>query len=138
MAKRKLTIWVEDGTAQKIEQLARLERLSVSQFGAQMLERAVTEYADNLGWDMVGARIEEAVRREVGRMSDRLGKLMVRAALEAGASRGMIYNLVTAQQGEESAKRINSTAWNYSLTRLKSPINDISEILKINDGQKMN
>ncbi len=134
MSKRKLSIWVEDDLADRIQAMAKVERLTVSQFGAQMLERSVTQWADNMGWDMVGIRVQDTVAREVGRMSDRLANLMVRAALESTATRAVVYNdrmrVARTDQEREDVKRANSQAWTYAIDRLKSPVAAVAELLK--------
>jgi len=134
VSKRKLSIWVEDDLADRIQAMAKVERLTVSQFGAQMLERSVTQWADNMGWDMVGIRVQDTVAREVGRMSDRLANLMVRAALESTATRAVVYNdrmrVARTDQEREDVKRANSQAWTYAIDRLKSPVAAVAELLK--------
>lgn len=133
MAKRKLTIWVEEEIAERVEMLAATERMTVSQFGARLLERGVTDWADHMGWDVVGVRVQDAVKREVGRMSDRLAQLMVRGTLEATATRALIYNdrMQGARSDEqrEDVKRANSQAWTYAVDRLKSPVQAVKELL---------
>lgn len=133
MAKRKLTVWVEEDIADRVEMLARTERLTVSQFGAALLERAVTQWADNTGWDVVGIRVEDAVRKEVGRMSDRLAQLIVRGTLEATATRALIFNdrmqQATSDEGREDVKRANTQAWSYAVDRLKTPVQAVKELL---------
>jgi len=42
----------------------------------------------------------------------------------------MLYNLIERQHGEESAKNTNSRAWNYAVSRLKTPINEVVDFLK--------
>lgn len=120
--------------ADRIEAMAKVERLTVSQFGAQMLERSVTQWADSAGWDMVGVRVQDAVAREVGRMSDRLANLMVRAALESTATRAVVYNdrmrVARTDEEREDVKRANSQAWTYAIDRLKSPVAAVAELLK--------
>ena len=133
MPKRKVTIWVDDKVAGKLEKLAEVEKLTLSQFGARLIERGVTEWADTMGWDVVGVRVEDAVKREVGRMSDRLAQLLVRSVLESTATRVLIYNerMQSAKNDEqrEGVKQANSQAWTYAVDRLKTPVQAVKELL---------
>lgn len=134
MAKRKLTVWVEEDIAERVEMLAKAERLTVSQFGAALLERGVTQWADNMGWDIVGIRIEDAVRKEVGKMSDRLAQLIVRSALESSATRALIFNeymqMAKTEAEREEVKKISNQAWTFAVDRLRKPVQAVKELLE--------
>jgi len=143
LAKKKLTIWLDEEAADRLKQMASVEGLTVSEFGAALLTKGVTSWADSAVMDMAGARIEATVKREVGAMSDRLANLMVRGALEATATRGMVFNYLMqqaqatsspekpgeVQARQEGVKKANSQAWTYAVDRLRSPVAAVRELL---------
>ncbi|QFP75717.1 hypothetical protein [Deinococcus sp. AJ005] len=121
MPKQKLTIWVEEDVAQRLKNLAAVQDLTLSEYGATLLARGVAQRSDELILDLAGVRIERAVKREVGVMSDRLAKLTVQAAMEAGTSRLLHVNQIAQQAGPEVAQALNRTAAAETRERLRNP-----------------
>ena len=127
MPKRKLTLWVDDVVADKVEAIAKMEKLTVSQIGARLLERGVTDYADGMAWDVLGDRVETVLRKEIGRMSDRLGSLIVRSAIESSAIRRLIFAELVKKHGREQADSMRQFTYADALTALKKPIEGWSD-----------
>lgn len=134
MAKRQISVWVEEDIAERVTVLAKQERMSVSQFGGELLKRGLTGYADNIGWDFVGVRVEDAVKKEVHLMSDRLAQLLVRATLEGTATRALLVNdmmaACTTDEQREAVKRASSQAWTTAVDRIRKPVQGLKEILE--------
>lgn len=134
MAKRQISVWVEEDIAERVTVLAKQEKLSVSQFGGELLKRGLTGYADNVGWDFVGVRVEDAVKKEVGLMSDRLAQLLVRATLEGTATRALLVNdmmaATTNDEQREAVKRASNQAWTTAVDRMRKPVQGLREILE--------
>lgn len=134
MKKRQISVWVEEDVAERITTLAKQEQISVSQFGGELLKRGLTGYADNIGWDFVGVRVEDAVKKEVGLMSDRLAQLLVRATLEGTATRALLVNDMMAacanDDQREAVKRASSQAWTTAVDRMRKPVQGLREILE--------
>lgn len=129
MPKTKLTIWVGEEAAQRLKHLATLEHLTLSEYGGVLLARGVAQRSDELAADLIGARVDAAVRREVGRMSDRLATLTVQGALEAGAARRLLLSQIAGQAGEEVARTLSQQAWNDTRDRLRTPSAAVKELL---------
>lgn len=134
MAKRQISVWVEEDVAERVTVLAKQERMSVSQFGGELLKRGLTGYADNIGWDFVGVRVEDAVKKEVGLMSDRLAQLLVRATLEGTATRALLVNDMMAACASDdqraAVKRASNQAWTTAVDRIRKPVQGLREILE--------
>ena len=128
MAKRKLTIWVEDDLASRLEYMARAEGLAVSQYGAILLERAMREAADELGLDLVGKRIELALAREFDRSFDRIETLLFRTSIDSASARGLVFQILKTLLDEEEAAKINKSVGAYAVKRMKLPIEGFEEI----------
>lgn len=129
MPKTKLSIWVDESTASKLKRLATTERLTVSEFGGLLLTRGLTAHADGIVMDAAGARLERAVRQEIASMSDRLAGLTVRAALEAGAGRLMLYTTLAEQLGDDAARELERDSWSAARDRLRRPSQSVQELL---------
>ncbi len=134
MTKKKLTIWVEEEAAQRLKNLAAVEDLTLSEYGATLLARGVTQRSDELILDLAGVRIERAVKREVGVMSDRLAKLTVQAAMEAGTSRLLHVNQIAQQAGPEVAQALNKKAADETRERLRTPSAAVRDLLGLEDA----
>lgn len=129
MPKTKLSIWVEETTATKLRGLAANEGITVSEFGGLLLTRALTAHADGIVMDAAGARLERMVRQEIVSMSDRLAGLTVRAALEAGAGRLMLYTTLAEQLGDDAARELERGSWAAAKARLRAPSQAVRELL---------
>lgn len=134
MSKKKLTIWIEENAAQRLKSLAAIEDLTISEYGATLLARGVTQRSDELILDLAGVRIERAVKREVGVMSDRLAKLIVQAAMEAGTSRRLHLNQIAQQAGPETAQALDRTAASETRERLRTPSAAVRDLLGLEDA----
>ncbi|CAM4452998.1 hypothetical protein [Deinococcus marmoris] len=134
MPKQKITIWVEEDAAQRLKNLAAVEDLTLSEYGATLLARGVAQRSDELVLDLAGARIERAVKKEVGAMSDRLAKIIVQAAMEAGTSRRLHLNQIAQQAGPETAQALNRTAAAETRERLRTPSAAVKDLLGLEDA----
>ena len=131
MSKRKLTIWVDESTDQRVRDLAAMHNLTLSETAGSYLESAIQAKAETLGMDLLTPIIEAAVRREVGRMSERLARLLARTALEAASTRRIVYNQLIRQGVDaETAKAINDQSWQRSVESLSKPLAAIDELLR--------
>lgn len=84
MAKTKVTLWVEPEYAEKLQALARLEGLAVSQYGAVLLERGIKQANDSVGLDLLETRLKVMMSKEFDAMSKAIEKLLVYTAVESG------------------------------------------------------
>ena len=131
MSKRKLTIWVDEATDQRVRDLAAMHHLTLSETAGSYLEKAIQTKAETLGMDLLAPIVEAAVRREVGRMSDRLARLLARTALEAASTRRIVYNQLIRQGVDaETAKMINDQSWQSSVDALKRPLAAVDELVR--------
>jgi hypothetical protein len=111
--------------------LAAQQGASVSEMCAQLLRRGVEEdAAGGVGAEILLPAVRASVRREVGRMSDRLAQLLARSALESAAARRVAFQLLAEELGVEEANRRNKAAWKGSVESLKKPAEDLREILE--------
>jgi hypothetical protein len=131
VSKVKITTWVDERTASAIKGLAAQHGVSVSEMCAQLLRREVEEdAAGGVGAEILLPAVRAAVRREVGRMSDRLAQLLARSALESAAARRVAFQLLAEELGVEEANRRNQAAWRGSVESLKKPAEGLREILE--------
>lgn len=130
MSKVKITTWVDERTAGILRAQAARNEVSMSETCARTLQAAVKEeVAEGVGAELLLPSVRAAVRREVGRMSDRLSNLMVRSALESAADRRALYQILVEDFGQERAAEINRRAWAQSVESLKKPAEGLREIL---------
>lgn len=130
MSKVKVTTWVDERTAGILRARAAQNEVSMSEACAQTLQAAVKEEAaEGVGAELLLPSVRAAVRREVGRMSDRLSHLMARSALESAADRRALYQILVREFGQEQAAEINRRAWAQSVESLKKPAEGLREIL---------
>src|SRR5690349_11835177 len=92
--KTKVTTWVTYDAHRALRDVAAVHELTVSQVAAEILERGLRERAETAGLGMLGPAVESVVKREVGRMSDRLAHLLARTALESATARRLIFQLL--------------------------------------------
>jgi hypothetical protein len=131
VSKVKITTWVDERTAGIIRGLAVQQGVSVSELCAQLLRRGVEEdAAGGVGAEVLLPAVRASVRREVGRMSDRLAHLLARSALESAAARRVVYQLLVGELGPEDARHANEVAWTRSVESLKKPARGLREILE--------
>ena len=129
MSKVKITTWVDEGTAKVLRGLAAQHGVSLSEVCARNLRRSVEDHAEGVGAEIVVPAVRAAVRREVGRMSDRLAHLLARSALESAAGRRVAYQILVGELGAEGARDANEAAWKGSVASLKRPAQGLREIL---------
>jgi hypothetical protein len=96
---------------------------------AEILERGLKERAETAGLGLLGPAVEAAMKREVGRMSDRLAHLLARAALESASTRRLVFQILARQLTAEDARRLNQAAWTSSVDSLRKPAEGLREIL---------
>jgi hypothetical protein len=129
MAKKKLTIWVESPTAEAIEQLATAQRLSVSQISAALLTKALQDHAESAGLDLLLPALQETIKKEVFRMSDRLANLMVRTALESSATRATLMYDLNERYEKPWMSDVKKTSWKQAVDELQRPVEGLRELL---------
>ena len=83
---------------------------------------------------LLGLAVQGVVKREVGRMSDRLAHLLARTALEAATARRLVFQLLTRHLTPEEARRLNQAAWTGSVDSLRKPAQGLRELLGPSDG----
>ncbi len=130
MAKKtKVTTWITGHALRSLRDLAAAHQLTVSQVAADILERGLKERAETAGLGLLGPAVEGAVKREVGRMSDRLAHLIARTALESATARRLVFQLLIRQLTTDEARRLNQSAWTGSVDALRKPAEGLQEIL---------
>ncbi len=130
MAKKtKVTTWITRDALRGLRDLAAAHQLTISRVAADVLERGLKERAETAGLGLLGPAVEGAVKREVGRMSDRLAHLIARAALESATARRLVFQLLVRQLTTEEARRLNQAAWTGSVDSLRKPAEGLREIL---------
>ncbi len=130
MAKKtKVTTWVTRAALRDLRDLAAAHQLTVSRVAADILERGLKERAETAGFGLLGPAVEGAVKREVGRMSDRLAHLIARTALESATARRLVFQLLVRQLTTDEARRLNHAAWTGSVDSLRKPAEGLREIL---------
>src|SRR5207244_951264 len=112
-----------------LRDLAAANKLTVSQVAADILERGLKERAETAGLGLLGPAVEGVVKREVGRMSDRLAHLIARTALESATTRRLLFQLLVRQLTPEDARRLNQAAWTNSVDSLRKPAEGLKELL---------
>jgi hypothetical protein len=100
----------------------------VSQVAAEILERGLKEQAETAGLGLLGPALESVVKRQVGRMSDRLAHLVARTALEAATTRRLVFQLLARHLTTEEARRLNQAAWTGSVDSLRKPAQGLREL----------
>lgn len=130
MSKVKVTTYVDEETAGILRARAAQNEVSMSEACSRTLQAAVKdEAAEGVGTELLLPAVRAAVRREVGRMSDRLSHLMARSALESAADRRALFQVLVAEFGEEEARNINRQAWMQSVQAMKKPSEGLREVL---------
>ena len=127
--KTKVTTWVTTDALRSLRDLAVAHKLTVSQVAADILERGLRERAETAGLGLLGPAVEGVVKREVGRMSDRLAHLIARTALESATARRLVFQILVRQLTAEEARRLNQAAWTGSVDSLRKPSEGLREIL---------
>ena len=133
-AKTKVTTWVGRDVLRSLRDVAAAHHLTVSQVASEILERGLREQAETAGLGLLGPAIEGVVKREVGRMSDRLAHLLARTALEAATARRLVFQILVRQFTAEEARRLNQAAWTGSVDSLRKPAQGLQELLGHRDG----
>ena len=135
MAKKtKVTTWIALDALHSLRDLAAAHQLTVSQVAADILERGLTERAETAGLGLLGPAVEGVVKREVGRMSDRLAHLIARTALESATARRLVFQILVRHLPVEEARRLNQAAWLGSVDALRKPSEGLREILGPREG----
>ena len=130
MAKKtKVTTWITRDALRSLRDLAAAHQLTVSQVAADILEGGLKERAETAGLGLLGPAVEGVVKREVGRMSDRLARLIARTALESATGRRLVFQVLARQLSTEEARRLNQAAWAGSVDSLRKPSEGLREIL---------
>ncbi len=120
---------VDSETAQALRDRAALHHLSVSQAVAALLAGAVKGTPTDGSAVLLFAELRQTLHRDVARMADRLAYLLVRGALEAGAARREVFNLlVRSGVTPDAAKRIHESAWHAAVAALRKPVADVREL----------
>jgi len=133
-AKTKVTTWVGRDVLRSLRDVAAAHHLTVSQVASEILERGLREQAETAGLGLLGPAIEGVVKREVGRMSDRLAHLLARTALEAATARRLVFQILVRQFTAEEARRLNQAAWTGSVDSLRKPAQGLQALLGPRDG----
>jgi hypothetical protein len=128
-AKTKVTTWVGRDVLRGLREVAAAHHLTVSQVAAEILERGLKERAETAGLGMLGPAVQGVVKREVGRMSDRLAHLLARTALESASTRRLVFQILARQLTTEEARWLNQAAWTSSVDSLRKPAQGLREIL---------
>ncbi len=135
MAKKtKVTTWVSRDALRALRDVAAAHKLTVSQVAAEILERGLKERAETAGLGLLGPAVEGVVKREVGRMSDRLAHLIARTALESATTRRLVFQLLARQLSVEEARRLNQAAWTSAVDSLRKPAEGLKELLGPREG----
>lgn len=130
MSKVKVTTYVDERTAGILRARAAQNEISMSEACSRTLQAAVKdEAAEGVGTELLLPSVRAAVRREVGRMSDRLSNLLARSALESAADRRALYQLLVREFGKEQAAEINRQAWMQSVQSMRKPAEGLREVL---------
>lgn len=136
MAKKtKVTTWVTYDAHCALREVAAAHKLTMSQVAAEILERGLRERAETAGLGLLGPAVEAVIKREVGRMSDRLAHLLARTALEAATARRLIFQILVRELNIDEAKHLNQAAWTSSVDTLRKPAQGLNEILGARDGR---
>jgi hypothetical protein len=134
--KTKVTTWITREALRSLRDLAAAHKLTVSQVAADILERGLKERAETAGLGLLGPAVEGVVKREVGRMSDRLAHLIARTALESATARRLVFQILARQLTTDEARRLNQAAWTGSVDSLRKPSEGLREILGPRENSK--
>lgn len=127
--KVKLATSVDAETAQTLRDRAVLHHLSLSQAAAELLAGAVRDGAPPGDTLLFLAEVRQTLHRDVARMADRLAYLLVRTAVEAGATRREVFNvLVRLGVDPDAAKRIHESAWEAAVASLRKPVAGLRDL----------
>ncbi len=128
----KVTGHVTRDVSDVIERLASSRGVSVSSVVSELLERAVVARSSEWGESVVVPLLEEVIRREVSVGFNRLARLLVRVGLEAGTARGLAAHVLSTASGmdREKVRRLSDGYWADAVRRLKSPVEDMPELLR--------
>ena len=132
----RMTTHVESDVAATIHRLATSRGISVSSVMSDLLERGVVTEASDWGETMIVPLLEEVIRKEVSAGFNRLARLLVRTALEAGTGRGIATHLLMQLPNMErgAVRRLGDSYWADAVRRLKTPIEDIPELVAALQG----
>lgn len=130
MAKKKLTIWVEEDVVDYLNYEASSTGVSLSETANTLLKRTFVETRDLTGAELISVTLKKEVQKEFAGFANRVTSLMSRAALEALSARYLAYQLVVDAKGEDAAKGMNRAAWNFALNQLKNPSREFRELLR--------
>ena len=117
--KTKVTTWITLDALRSLRDLAAAHQLAVSPAAADILERGLRERAESAGLGLLGPAVQDVVKREVGRMRDRLAHHIARTALESATARRLVFQLLVRQLTTEEARRLNQAAWTGSMDSLR-------------------
>ena len=136
MAKKaKVSTWVPYNILRALREEAAAHHLTVSRVAAEIIERGLKERAETAGLGLLGPAVQGVVKREVGRMSDRLAHLLARTALESATTRRLVFQLLVRSLTAEEARRLNQAAWTNSVDSLRKPAQGLQELLGPRDGE---
>ncbi len=131
--KIKVATLVDAETAQVLRDRAALHKLSLSQAAAELLAGAVKSVATEGSTVLFFAELKQTLHRDMARMADRLAHLLVRGALEAGATRREVFNLLLRSGlPPEAAKQIHDAAWQATVAALRKPVAEVHDLARPN------
>jgi len=127
--KVKLATLVDPETAQTLRDQAALHHLSLSQAAAELLAGAVKTDSTHGSAALYFAELRQTFHRDLARMANRLAYLLVRSAVEAGAARREVFNLlIRFGVPAEAAKQIHDAAWQSAMAALRKPVADLRDL----------
>jgi hypothetical protein len=126
MRKVQLSVWVEPKTKEALLTLAkdrskRGEEVTLSDVVNEILDQAIDGQLEQSYERLLGTRLENTLKREIGKMANRMAPLLSRTAVEACATRQAFTHEIRVAKGDEYAKQLTRASNKTANSTLRNP-----------------
>jgi hypothetical protein len=132
MPKIKMTTWVDAGVHAELCIHAQRTGVSMSEAASQVLRDGVLDVTTKPGLEETVRQLLLAVQRRDAQVERRLAVLAGRAALEAGANRRLMVQMLAHALDPERARSLNAAAWSASVENMRKPVDELLALFEVN------
>jgi len=129
---KNLTIKVSTATHSALKEAAKEQKLSISELGRSYLDAAVKRRAWEHGVAPVLPDLRTEIENRLIKMEDRFARLLYRTAIEGGATKRLVLQVLTELQtaSDEDIVRWEKEKWEASRQNLDRPLKALDELME--------
>jgi hypothetical protein len=130
MPKKQTTTWLDQAVYEQVRLDAGLRGITISECIALHMRNSVLDTSTKPGIEEVVRQLALTVQRRDAAFEQRLASLTSRAAIEAGASRRLLVQLLVRETSPDKAKILSEAAWNAAVESHRKPVAGLFELVK--------